>query len=218
MFFDDVQIHIPGWVVDIESFRRWTNTDDFPDHGHVWWLHGEVWADMSKEQLFSHLAVKEEFFRVLGNIAKSDRPGRVIPDGLLLSNFEADISGNPDATFVAEETLASDRVRLIEGARGGYVELQGTPDMVMEVVSDSSVKKDLLTLYEAYWKSGVTEYWLVDARIEPIRFDIFQHSVKGFKTTRKKHGWARSSVFGKSFRLDTTTDKRGHPEFTLHVR
>jgi len=215
---NDIVLHLPGWVGSIDSFRRWSETEGFPERGNIWWLCGEVWADMSKEQIFSHLAAKQEFFRVLGNLAKSDCPGMVIPDGLLLSNFAADISGNPDATFISEATLESDRVRLVEGAKGGYVEVQGTPDMVLEVVSDSSEKKDLVTLMEAYWKAQVPEYWLVDARDEQAKFDIWKLAPNGYRRIPNRHGWLVSGVFGKSFRLVVTGHRTGRKSFTLEVR
>lgn len=215
---DGGRLHIPAGVVDIESFRQWTDTDEFPEEGNVWWLCGEVWADMSKEQIFSHLFVKQEFFRVLGNLARADCPGVVIPDGLLLTSLVADISGNPDATFITTSTLDSDRVHLVHGAASGYVEIEGTPDMVLEVVSDSSVAKDTIVLLDAYWKAGIPEYWLADARGDQLRFDIFRHAPKGYKRAPKKHGWMTSPVFGKSFRLTATTDKAGRPQFTLQVR
>src|SRR5262249_34088585 len=151
-------------------------------------------------------------------LAKSDCPGMVIPDGLLLSNFAADISGNPDATFISDVTSGSDRVRLIEGAKGGYVEVQGSPDMVLEVVSDSSVEKDAAILLDAYWKAGVTEYWLVDARRDPVQFDIFRRTAKEYKRAPKKQVWVTSRVFGKWFRLSVTKKGTGHPEYTLDVR
>jgi len=218
VFVNDVELHVPGWVVDIESFRKWTDTEEFPDRGHVWWLRGEVWADMSKEQIFSHLAIKQEFSRVLGNLAVGDCPGMLIPDGLLLSNFTADISGNPDATFISNATADSDRVRLIEGAKEGFVEVQGSPDMVLEVISDSSVEKDTVTLFDAYWKAGVSEYWLVDARQEALQFEIFRHGPKGYKRGAKKQGWLVSNVFDKSFRLTVTKNRSGHPKYSLEVR
>jgi len=56
----DGKISVPFWVIDIDSFRRWTDMDSFPEKGQVWWLRGEVWADMSKEQIFSHLGIKRE--------------------------------------------------------------------------------------------------------------------------------------------------------------
>jgi Uma2 family endonuclease len=218
VFVNDIEVHVPGWVLDINSFRRWTDNEDFPLKGYIWWLRGEVWADMSKEQIFSHLAVKQEFFRVLGNLAKTECPGMLIPDGLLLSNFVADISGNPDATYIANATLDSDRVRLVEGAGRGYVEVQGSPDMVLEVVSDSSEKKDLVLLMEDYWKARIPEYWLVDSREEPTRFDIWKPAQRGYRKTIARNGWLASSVFGKSFRLNVQEDRLKRKSYTLEVR
>ena len=214
----DGKISVPFWVVDIESFRRWMDTDEFPKKGRIWWLCGEVWADMSKEQIFTHLVVKNEFAFTLTGLAKKGKKGLFIPDGLLLSNFEGDISGNPDGTFISNETLGSERVRLIEGAEGGYTELQGAADMVLEVVSDSSEEKDLVTLKQAYWEAGVQEYWIVDAREDEAIFEILYRTARGFAVRRKKAGWVKSDVFGKSFRLVRTMNALKHPEFSLQVR
>jgi Uma2 family endonuclease len=214
----DGKISVPFWVVDIDSFRRWTDCEDFPQDGQVWWLCGEVWADMSKEQIFSHLVVKNEYAFTLTGLAKKGKIGLFIPDGLLLSSFAGDFSGNPDGTFLANDTLRSDRIRLIEGKDGGYTELQGEADMVLEVVSDSSVDKDYVTLRQAYWEAGIREYWLVDVRKNPSIFDILHHTSRGYATRRKKDGWVKSDVFGKSFRLTRSTNALGHPEFSLQVR
>lgn len=214
----DGKISVPCWVVDLESFRRWTDCDDFPEQGRVWWLCGEVWADMSKEQIFTHLVVKNEYSFTLTGLAKTGKLGLFIPDGLLFSNFAGDICGNPDGTFLSNDTLRSDRIRLIEGAKSGYTELQGSPDMLLEVLSDSSVQKDYVTLRQAYWDAGVREYWLVDARKNPPTFDILCHTSRGFATRRKKDGWLKSDVFGKSFRLTQSTNALGHPEYALEVR
>jgi hypothetical protein len=214
----DGKISVPCWVVDFESFRRWTDSEDFPEHGHIWWLCGEVWADMSKEQIFTHLVVKNEFAFTLTGLAKKDKLGLFIPHGLLLSNFAADICGNPDGTFLLNDTLRSDRIRLIEGKDGGYTEVQGSADMVLEVVSDSSEHKDYVTLRQAYWDAGIREYWLVDSRKRPIVFDILYYTSRGYSVRRKKDGWVKSDIFGKRFRLTRGANAVGHPEFTLHVR
>jgi Uma2 family endonuclease len=208
---------LPDWVVDINSYRRWRDAPDFPEHGRIWWL-GKVWADMSREQVFTHLGVKNEYAFVLTGLAKADQRGLFIPDGLLLSNFAADISGNPDGTFISYETLASDRVRLLEGTDGGYNEVQGSPDMVLEVVSKSSVHKDTVVMREAYWQAGIPEYWLVDARKEPVVFDILRHTARGYVAARKRDGWIKSGIFGKEFRFHQTTSRLGHPEYHLDVR
>jgi hypothetical protein len=212
------EVTIPAWVDSLEAFRRWTDQADFPRTGRSWWLRGEVWVDVSKEQIFSHILVKTEITFVLVGVVKAGQLGLYLTDGLLLSNFAADISGNPDGTFLSTATLQSDRVRLIEGARGGYTELQGSPDMVLEVLSDSSEQKDKEKLRQGYWEAGIREYWLVDARAQPLQFDLLRHGARGYVATRKQQGWVKSAVFGKSFRLTQRTNPLGHPEYALEVR
>jgi Uma2 family endonuclease len=212
------EVRVPGWVVDLESFRRWADADDFPEKGRIWFLKGGVWVDMGKEQVFTHVAVKTEITVVLGGLVKREQLGRFWADGLFLSNVTADIAGKPDGTFVSPEARQSNRVRLVEGMEEGYLELEGTPDMVLEVVSRSSVHKDTVTLRQAYWEAGIREYWLVDVRQEPLRFEILRRSAAGYVTTRRRGGWLKSAVFGRSFRLTQETNGLGHPEYTLAIR
>ncbi len=211
-------VSIPSWVVDLESFRRWADADDFPEDGRAWYLKGEVWIDMSKQQIFTHVLVKTELTITLGHLVKTANLGLFLGDGALLSNIAANTSGVPDAMFVSHATLASDRVHLVEGWEGGHVELEGTPDMVLEVVSSSSVHKDTVVLRQAYWQAGIREYWLVDARQEPVRFDILRRTAKRYTATPKRDGWLKSAVFGQSFRLSQRINAVGHPEYTLTVR
>ncbi len=211
------QVSVPEWVTDLDSFRRWADSEDFPEAGRICYLDGEVWVDMSKEQLFTHLAVKNEFNIVLGSMVKTRQMGLYFPDGALLSNMDADIAVVPDALFACHEAL-EDRVRLLEGRQEGFVELEGSPDMVLEVVSRGSVVKDTRVLRRDYWIAGIREYWLVDARPDPLVFDILRYTPKGYRTMPKKEGWIRSAVFGKAFRLTCRTSGQGHPEYTLEVR
>lgn len=210
-------VKIPLWVTDLESFRRWADSDEFPESGHICYLRGEVWIDMSKEQIFTHAIVKNEFNMVLGSMIKGERLGLYLPDGVLLSNVDADFAVRPDAFFVSH-AARQDRVRILEGKKRGYVEMEGAPDMVLEVVSDGSVRKDTQQLRTDYWQAGIREYWLVDARNEPLVFDILRHTPKGYRTTPKKDGWMKSKVFGKAFRLMQHTSEFGDPEYTLEVR
>jgi Uma2 family endonuclease len=212
------QVSVPAWVTDLESFCRWADSDEFPETGRVWFLKGEVWVDLSMEEVFSHVLLKARFFIVLGSLVDAGRLGRFYPDGLFLKSAAANVAGEPDATFVSTAALQAKRVRPIRGKKGGVVGLQGSPDMVLEVVSPSSVRKDTVTLRQAYWEAGVREYWLVDARREPLTFDILRHTAKGYVAAGKRGGWLKSAVFGKSFRLTQQTDEFGDPTFTLEVR
>jgi hypothetical protein len=215
---NDVYLDIPEWVTSLAAFRRWTDEPDFPEKGNIWWLRGKVWADMSKEQLFSHLALKGEFFFVLLGLVREADFGLMFTDGLLLTNDVAGLSGNPDATFISHEALSDGRVVLVEGRRDGFTEVQGSPDMVLEVVGERSELKDCTILREDYFAAGVREYWLVDARQDPPSFEILKRGTKGFTATRKQAGWVKSAVFGKLFRLTMGKDRSGNPKPSLEVK
>jgi Putative restriction endonuclease len=214
---DRESVSIPTWVSDHDSFRRWLHSEDFPQEGRICFLYGETWVDMSKEQAFSHNQAKNEYSYVLTGISKR-RGGTYCPDGMFLSNVEVRLSARPDGMYASDEAFDDGRVRWIAGEDEGYVELEGSPEMVMEIVSTSSVKKDKVTLPPLYWRAGIFEYWLVDVRDERLDFDIFRRGPRGFVPTRKQAGWLRSSVFDLSFRLVKKLDKRGNPLFALLVR
>jgi len=218
LLLTDEAIHIPDEIHDLPAFRKWFQSDSFPEQGRWCFLDGAVWADTSMEQIFTHNQVKNEFAYVLTGLAKKDRLGRYFPDGMQFVNLEAEISSQPDGTFVSHESLRHQRVEMAPAKGGGCIELVGTPDMVLEVVSKSSVYKDTDRLLELYWRAGVPEYWLVDVRTELIRFDIFRQSPKGYTPVRKAAGYLKSQVFAKSFRLTRGQDDSGHPEFSLLVR
>jgi Uma2 family endonuclease len=214
----DESVVIPDGISDLEAFRRWVHSEDFPEAGRISFLHGDVWLDMSKEQVFTHNQLKQEFNLVLGGLVKAQRLGRFFPNGLLVTNDRAQLACQPDGTFVSRQTLKSGRVRLVEGERGGYLELAGAPDMVLEIVSSSSVEKDTVTLPDLYWRAGIPEFWLVDARSARLQFGIFAIQSEGYAPVRKQGGWIESKVFGKSFRLSRRIDEEGNPEFSSSVR
>jgi Uma2 family endonuclease len=214
-----MEVSVPSWVVDLDTFCEWVGSDDVPEKLRVWYLKGEVWIDMSWEQVYTHVLLKSRFFIVLGGLVDADRLGRFYPDGLFLRNKAADVGCKPDATFASTATLLAKRLRPIPGKRGGIIELEGSPDMVLEIVSTGSVRKDNVVLKQAYWEAGAREYWLVDARKEPLTFDIFRRTAKGYTATRKQDGWLKSAVFGKSFRLTQQVDPAlGDVVFNLEVR
>jgi len=177
-----------------------------------------VWVDMSSEQVFTHNQVKHAMGVGVTSLIEPEGMGLYFADGLLLSLVSVGITVKPDGTFVSTETYLK-RIRLIPGSEEGFVEMEGTPDMALEVVSTGSVYKDLVVLREDYWKAGIQEYWLVDARQEPLRFDILRHTAKGYVAVRKQGGWVKSAVFGKSFQLvQSTNPVLQCPQYKLHVR
>lgn len=213
-------VAIPAEVVDLDSFCRWAVSEHYPERGHFSYLRGTIWVDLSMEELYRHNQVKAAFFRLLGDLVKSLTLGRFIPNGMLLRNSAADLSTEPDGMFVSYDALRSGRVQRLEGKTSdSCLQLDGTPEMVLEVVSETSVRKDTVELHDLYWHAGTLEYWLVDARTAKPRFDILRHGRKGYTATRKQAGgWLKSTVFGRSFQLTETTDPLGDPLYTLNVR
>lgn len=213
------RVRIPGGLDALEPFRRRAWSEEFPERGKYAYLDGEVWVDLSTEQPFTHNRVKTKFTTTLDTLADKLGLGEVFSDGVLLSNVAANLSAEPEATFVSSDAMRTGRVRLVEGQVEGFKELEGTPDMVVEVVSATSLRKDTETLRVLYWKAGISEYWLVDARGEVPVFTLLRHTARGYAATRPQaQGWLRSAVFGRSFRLRQQPGPLGHPQYTVDVR
>jgi Uma2 family endonuclease len=217
---DRLSFRIPTSALTLAGFREWATSDDFPQHIRAAFVGGEIFIEMSNEDLETHVAVKAEISRVLMNLNRAGKLGKFYSDGALVSNEDASVSNNPDASFFTVESFRSGRVRLVpkEGEEGRYKEIEGAPDWVLEVISDSSVQKDTARLREAYHQAGIPEYWLVDARGEEIHFHILNHRRNGYAAAPIRDGWQRSRVFGRSFRLDRQHDAFGLWEYTLHVQ
>jgi Uma2 family endonuclease len=213
------RVRIPTGLDTLEAFRHWACSDEFPERGRYAYLNGEIWVDLSMEQPYTHNRVKTKFTTALDTLVDAIGLGDVFADGMLLSNTAANLSTVPDAMFVSVDAMRSGRVRLIEAATEGFKELEGTPDMVLEVVSTTSIRKDTEILRDLYWRAGIPEYWLVDARGARPFFSILRHTARGYTATRlQTDGWLRSAVFGRSFRLLQGTDALGHPQYTVEVR
>jgi Uma2 family endonuclease len=145
------------------------------------------------------------------------RIGRFFHDRVLVTNIGAGLSTEPDGTFVSFDALKTRRVRRVRGAEG-YIELVGSVDMTLEVVSASSVHKDTVVLRDLYWEAGVKEYWLIDARRGGLSFEVLRRAKRGYIATRSRAGWVDSSVFGRAFKLTRKLDEIGDPEYRLAVR
>lgn len=212
------QVPIPADVKDLQSFRRWARSKAFPRSGRFSYLDRQLWVDTSMEQLITHNRVKTEISVVLAGLVKQEKRGYFFTDRALLSHEHANLSTEPDGVFVSFASLEAKRISFVEGKKVGFVEVEGSADMVLEVVSAHSVRKDTEVLRDLYWRAGIPEYWLVDARRAPIRFDILQRTTRGYVPNRRRQGWVKSAIFSRSFTLQETKDRLGHSEYTLHVK
>jgi Uma2 family endonuclease len=215
-------VEIPMSLNSLADFRRWALSDRFPDHGRIDYLAGRIEVDMSPEDFFCHGTLKGEIHGVLYDRVKHGQLGYLVTDSTRVSCPAADLSAEPDILFVSHDTLSVGRARLVPKTTaepGRCVELEGAPDFVAEIVSDRSITKDTQRLPGAYYRAGVHEFWLLDARREPLRFQIHRRGQHEFEFVETDaDGFQPSSVFRCSFRLDGRRDDQGHWSFDLRVR
>jgi Uma2 family endonuclease len=215
---DDFIFHIPRDAYTLTGFRRWVLSDEFPEKQPVMFLNGEIFLYMPKEDVFTHAAVKTPVAVKLGGFFEELDLGDFFINGVLVSNVDADLSGNPDMVGILWESLENETVRYVTNEKDRTVEIEGSPDWLLEIVSDSSVKKDKQDLRDAYHKAGVREYWIIDARGKDIEFQILHWRKSGYVAASKKDGWQKSRVFGRAFKLTRSRDRRGGWRYALATK
>ncbi len=201
--FEDIPI--PPDAHTFEGFRRWLDSDGFPETGRIDFLAGEVEAEMSPEDLRTHGIVKTAIAKALQTVVSEQDRGEVFVDRARVHSRSAALSAEPDVVVVLWESLETGRVRYVPAARKGpdrFSALEGSPDIVVEVISDSSVGKDTLRLPHFYAQAEVPELWLVDARGKELRFQIFAVQGDGYVPVPPEgDDWTRSPQLGCRFRL-----------------
>jgi Uma2 family endonuclease len=217
---DRPAIAVPPSASTLDGFRAWATSDDFPERGRITFVAGEVIVDMSPESIDRHNFLKAEISSVLYQYVRQNRMGKFYADGVLISNEQAGVSNEPDASFVSYESIRSSRVAFppLKGDPQAGMEIVGTVDWVLEVVSISSVKKDTVLLRKAYFDAGIPEYWLIDALDDVIDFQMLVRGNGEYIPVAAKDGWLASPTFGKSFRLERTFDDLQILEYTLHMK
>lgn len=217
----NTDVHVPTEIVDLESFRRWVHSDASPERNRLSYLNGEIVADMAPEELQTHNKVKRDVGLSLMIWLRGHDIGEVLVDGALFVNELADVSNEPDLTFVSWQSLESGDVRYAEVVEDSerYVEVVGSPDLVVEVVSRSSVYKDCTKLPPLYFAAGVKEYWLIDARGSEIQFWLNRRGDSGWiEVEPDADGYRRSEVLGGSFLLTRDLNRVGGYQYELQSK
>ncbi|MBI4613243.1 MAG: Uma2 family endonuclease [Planctomycetes bacterium] len=213
-------IRIPRSVTDLESFRRWVHSDRFPEKGRIDWIGGRLEVDISPENLDRHGTLKSAIARDLGYLIERPDLGVVLVDSSRYTCLEAGLSVEPDILVVLFESIDAGRVRLVPAARGeGYVEVQGSADLVVECVSDSSRMKDLRVLPPRYHQAGVREYWIADARKATASLKILARAPGAYREVpADRSGFHRSAVLGGAVRLVRLPERSGLVRYVLERR
>jgi Uma2 family endonuclease len=210
-------LEIPDGLRTLADFRRWTYSDDFPERGRIDYVKGRIEIDMGAEAAYSHGRPKVEFVVVIGQLVKALGTGDLFSDRTRISSLPGDLSAEPDLVFISTDSIATGRIKEIpKSGEEDVIEFEGAPDLIVEIVSDSSVAKDTKRLPKAYFDAGVDELWLVDVRRDKLVFRIHRRGAKGFVPRRPdRDGYQRSSVLGRRFKLDRHRDRRGNWQYDL---
>ena len=141
------------------TFEEWLHLDY--EGGLSEWVEGEARLYMSATN--RHQAIVEFLIQLMGPYVRKARLGVVKLAPYAMEAVRGGSGREPDLTFVA--TGHEDRRR--------ESHLVGPPDLVVEVVSEDSVARDLVEKLREYEAAGVREYWVIDSRPNEARADFF---------------------------------------------
>ncbi len=196
---------IPAEAHSFAGFRRWSQSGDFPERGRIDYLAGKIDFDMSPEDAYTHGAVKTAVAAELHLLIGKTGLGTVYVDSMRVASAAAKLSAEPDVLAVLWSSLEEDRVREVQAASqaaGRIIEFEGAPDLIVEIVSDSSVHKDTKRLPPLYAAAGVPELWLIDARGDAVRFAIHQLAGHAYRSLPPDSaGWILSPLLDRRVRL-----------------
>ena len=159
---EPAQVQERRLAMSYDEFLSWLGEDT-----HAEWIDGEVIVFMPPT--FKHQAIVGLLHTLLSLFAELFDLGVV-----QVAPFEMRATPNsparePDLLFVAREHL--DRLT--------PERLAGPADLVVEIVSDSSVGRDRSDKFYEYQQLGIAEYWIIDPRPGKERIDWFRLTAEG---------------------------------------
>ena len=134
-----------------------------PDHLRAELIDGQFYY-MSSPGLIHQKLVGELYFQIKEYIRRKGGPCDVFlaPFDVFLDSDDRTVV-QPDLMIICDQTRVE--------ANG----VTGAPDFVLEIISESTGKKDYSTKLNKYWSAGVREYWIVD----PLKGRVLTYCFNG---------------------------------------
>ena len=158
---DDMNVPAPRVKLTYEDFLQ------FPDDGRRHELiDGEHYVTPSPNT--RHQRISGRLYLLIGNWLQEHPVGQLFyaPFDVVFSNIDV---VEPDLLYMSNERAAE--VLTEEHVRG-------VPELVIEIASPGTRRRDETLKRRLYERSGVTEYWVVDPDVDVVR--AYRRSGEGF--------------------------------------
>lgn len=102
----------------------------------------------------------------------------------MASHRLGEVFAAPFDVVLSDENVVQPDLLFVTTARAGIVtddNIQGAPDLIVEILSESTRRKDEVTKRKLYERFGVQEYWIMDPELEIVKI---------FKLAQQKYGRA----------------------------
>jgi Uma2 family endonuclease len=102
--------------------------------------------------------------RVIDKFINENKYGEILfsPIDVFLDEYNVP---QPDLVY-----LSNEKVKFITNDG-----IMGVPDLIIEIISPSSILKDRITKKNVYERFGVEEYWLIDANNQEIEIYVIEN-------------------------------------------
>jgi Uma2 family endonuclease len=152
----------PGWPAQghwrYEDYRR------LPDDGIRYEIIEGVLYVANAPSIEHQFSVSEVHFP-LKLFVREHQLGQVFTAPLEVHLAERTRPVQPDVLFIRAERLSMLGIQFIDGA----------PDLVVEVISPSSIRLDRHVKFDAYERAGVAEYWLADPKVRSVEIYVWSN-------------------------------------------
>ena len=124
---------------------------DLEDDGYKYDMNAGV-LQLTPSPAYSHGKSGSDFIIQLGKYLEQNDRGEIVNEIDVLLPDGGDVL-RPDVSFILKE-----RLRIVK------THIHGPPDLVAEILSESTANRDLVEKADRYLACGVQEYWIIDPR------------------------------------------------------
>ncbi len=186
-----------------KSDHRYTYKEycSWPDDER-WELIDGVAYNMSPAPTSNHQRLSFELARQIGNFLESRHcKAFSAPFDVFLPVFPIKSENEIDTVVQPDISVICDKSKIIEKG------CLGAPDLIIEILSPSTSKRDLNEKFGLYERSGVKEYWVVDPGNKYIR--VFHLQTEGKNSGKYDEGelvppaeWGEENTIAESVVLE----------------